>query len=583
MTSEGASGAGVKRVLLTILGINPKAAQYQLADKHQTATLAPAALFELLPRDERPDVVIALCTEEADVETLPQLKAALSGRVEILSVCIPPGDDAQAMEGFLSAMVAACDPYPKSAVIIDVTHGPRHLSFLAYTGALYLATLGRVTVDSIYYARFAVSPETLSPFIDLRPLLELPRWIHALETLRETGSAKVIAGLLRGHPDAGEEGKNVAEIMVRLSDAHGAGLPIDLGREVDRFFTEQETAFRKMLGSNHRLPLAREVGDQLHCLLGVYELEGTAPSQWRKKMLVLDENELKRQAHLITDLLNKGNLSAAVGLMNEWTVSWVLWSRGETADWLDFHQHRRKAAGLLGSLGAVGQDSGLRATLSERQQRLGRYWFLLCELRNALHHHGMRKGDLLDQKFHQNLEAVRSYWNDELQGLPTISLDWGSQRYRHLLVSPIGERPGVLYSAVKRASAEGPPPDFCLVICSPRTEAAIPDALSRAGFRGGHCLLRLEDPHAGIGEIGKLTKDSRQYLAGADEVSVNITGGTTLMGVVAEKLAQEARQLARPVHRFALIDRRSQEDQKQDPFVEGEILMLDQEGSNGDY
>jgi hypothetical protein len=55
------------------------------------------------------------------------------------------------------------------------------------------------------------------------------------------------------------------------------------------------------------------------------------------------------------------------------------------------------------------------------------------------------------------------------------------------------------------------------------------------------------------------------------------------MGVIAEDLAQEARRLTRPARRFALIDRRDPEEQKRDPFVEGDLLWLDNEGSNGDY
>jgi hypothetical protein len=195
----------------------------------------------------------------------------------------------------------------------------------------------------------------------------------------------------------------------------------------------------------------------------------------------------------------------------------------------------------------------------------------------------MRPQVLLDVDFNEKVEQVRRYWDGELRGLPAIALESESRHYRHLLVSPIGERPGVLFSAIRRASGEGLHPDFCLVICSQRSETAIPDALSRAGFDGEHCSLRLEDPYAGKDERRKLIEKSRQYLASADDVSVNITGGTTLMGVVAEDLAQEARKLARPARRFALIDRRDPGEQKRDPFVEGDLLWLDNEGSNGDY
>ena len=573
----------MKRVLLTILGLDPKPAEYEFAGNHQTTTLAPAALFDLLPTENRPTVVVALCTEQARSKTLPELEAALSGKAEVLSADIPSGADAQDVDHFLSAMVAACEKHAGATVTVDVTHGFRHFSFLMYTGALYLAALGRVSVDAIYYALLNPHPK-VSPFFDLTPLLELPRWMHALETLQETGSAKVVAKLCRHTAAAsGTDGQAIAEIMDRVSDAHRAGLPIELGREICRFFTQKEKPFRKLLRSDHRLPLSEGVANQLHSLLAAYELKGTAASTSSKKGAVLDKDELERQAALIADLLHKGNLPAALGLMNEWTVSWALWSMGETTEWLDFRRQRRKAAGLLGALEAIGRDASLKASITEQQQRLVDYWGRLGSLRNALHHHGMRPQVLLDGEFNGKVEQVRRYWAEELRGLPAIPLECGSRRYRHLVVSPIGERPGVLFSAIKRASSEGLHPDFCLVICSQRTETAVPEALSRAGFTGETCSLRLEDPYSGKQERKKLTEESRQYLASADRVSVNITGGTTLMGVVAEDLAQEAQKLARPVRRFALIDRRSPEAQKGDPFVEGDILWLDNEERDGDY
>lgn len=575
----------MKRVLLTILGVNPRPAEYALGEERQTASLAPVALFGLLPPDKRPDIVLALCTKEARLETLPELEAALSGKAEVLCADIPSGADAPDADHFLSVMVSACERHAESTVMIDVTHGFRHFSFLMYAGALYLAALGRVTIDAIYYAPLTPQPQ-ISPFFDLTPLLELPRWVHALATLRETGSATVVAKLLRSHPAAttsAAEGKAIANLIDLVSDTHEAGLPIELGRAIGMFFEQKEKPFRNLLRSGHRLPLSDRVADQFHSLLAVHQFKPLTPLTGKKELLLLDKDELRRQAVLITDLLDKGNLPAALGLMNEWTVSWALWSRNEAAEWLDFHGQRRKAAGLLGALAAVGRDADLKASLSEHQQRLGQYWGRLGSLRNALHHHGMRPQILLDDQFVHEVEQVRHYWNEELRGLPVISLEFGNQRYRHLLVSPIGERPGVLFSAIKRAAGEGSPPDICVVICSQRTEVSVPEALSRAEFSGEHFLLRLDDPHAGIDEIKRLIKASRQYLSSADKVSVNITGGTTLMGVVAEDLAQEARKLARPVRRFALIDRRSQVEQKDSPFVEGDILWLDSEERNGDY
>ena len=97
----------MKRVLLTILGVDPKPAEYARGEERQMARLAPVALFGLLPPAKRPEVVVALCTAQARLKTLPELEAALSGKAEVLSVDIPSGADAQDVDRFLSAMVDA--------------------------------------------------------------------------------------------------------------------------------------------------------------------------------------------------------------------------------------------------------------------------------------------------------------------------------------------------------------------------------------------------------------------------------------------------------------------------------------------
>ncbi len=79
---------------------------------------------------------------------------------------------------------------------VDVTHGYRHFSFLTYIGVLYLAALRGVRVRGAYYG--LLRSDAPSPFLDLRPLLALPRWIHALEVVRETGSTLPLAEALDG-------------------------------------------------------------------------------------------------------------------------------------------------------------------------------------------------------------------------------------------------------------------------------------------------------------------------------------------------------------------------------------------------
>ena len=67
----------------------------------------------------------------------------------------------------------------------------------------------------------------------------------------------------------------------------------------------------------------------------------------------------------------------------------------------------------------------------------------------------------------------------------------------------------------------------------------------------------------------------------AEEVLVNVTGGTTLMGLAAEALANAARDLARPaVRRFGPADRRPPAEPDADPYRVGEPFWLDRAGED---
>ena len=87
--------------------------------------------------------------------------------------------------------------------------------------------------------------------------------------------------------------------------------------------------------------------------------------------------------------------------------------------------------------------------------------------------------------------------------------------------------------------------------------------------------IELADPHGGFDEIDKAAKQARRDLLDADEVLANMTGGTTLMGLIVQRLVEEAQKLDRTVRRFALIDRRLPVEQDSDPFVQSNCHWLD--------
>lgn len=569
-----------RHLLLTGLGLNPRAGCYQLAGQPHTcqATLAPVALLHLLAPDKRPDLVLAFCTEKALADSFPKLEKELAGVAHAEAIKVPDGISPQDIEHFLNEAVnAAVRAVRQDAgrLTLDLTQGPRHFALLLYLSGLYLESLGNVTVEAAYYAyEFAER----RPFFDLRPLLELPRWIHAVDTLKESRDALPMANLLRrAEPKAPHLGQ-AARLMSLATEAFASGLPLELSQVAERLLRELLKPLRKGLRQEFQLPLAEQISDKFEEWLADYRLSTPSGEGWKGK-LALTEDLLRRQARLVDDLLAHGNLRSALGLMDEWTVSWAVLVSGWAQGWLQFDPTRRRAAKRLGALVAVGQDPRLRNRLSQEQHELARFWEDLTSLRNSLLHHGMRPQVVSssDSGFQAKLERVREFWTKTMRNLPRIPLEWGEAADRSLLVSPVGEQPGVLFSALSGLRRHGVGCADVLAICSPATERHVAEALARAGWQGQPHLARLNNPFAGIDERPGLFSQAMEPLARAGSVYVNITGGTTLMGLLAEELAGKARLLAKPVRRFGLIDRRPSEEQRTNPWVEGELLWLDPE------
>ena len=571
--------AAREHVLLTLLGMNPQEARYRIENKTVDATLAPIALFELLPEADRPDRILALCTPEAKGASLPILEDGLSGQCVVKPVDIPAGNSQANVHSFLATVAAAIPE--RADLTVDVTHGFRHFSFLTYVAVLYVSALRGIRIRGAYYGM--LSRNDVSPFLDLRPLLELPRWLHALQVLKDTGSAASIARILNDGSQ-GQASRRIAKRLSQFSEAYLSGLPLELGRHADEFEQQSMKPLKKLLQKDHALPLGNELADQLAGFLKPLALGSqVSGSGWKQKM-ALSKEELERQAAVIDNLLRHGSVTAALGLMNEWTVSWVIWVRAERkSEWLDYRKVRRDAASRLGAIRAIGNDSELCSLLTKEQRLLGAFWRKLSDLRNGYHHHGMRPQVLIgDAQTDNALQHVREYWTTTLRSCPeNFGFSLRGSSGGQVLVSPIGMRPGVLYSALhacKRVNGENMLSN-CLVICSPETQGRIDEAVKRAGYHGPVKSLVFEDAFGGgSNEIKRIVATGRRHLVGAKAVLVNVTGGTTLMGLAAEALANAGRRLACPVRRFGLIDRRPTKEQEDNPYRAGEPFWLDLEG-----
>lgn len=602
-------------ILLTSLGTRVfNKTQYTWKGADATADLAPLALMELFDKLglSKPDRFVAVVTEGAKTTTWPVFQDWVSAncKVEPEPVFIDDGRDDGEIRKILESVA---DPkyIPEGAELtLDVTQGFRHFPFIFYALVLYLKSLRGVKIRGVYYGMAeGIPPNAPKPIIDLQPLLELPEWFYAVRMFRDQGTTKPIAQLLeplakkikkegeelwdgdgrpppeveklhrqanqvkQTKPNRTDSSPGAADWLERYAFAYESALPLEMGK-----------SSRGLIDSIKELPkidyqglplLAAELTDTIavaakNSAFGKLSGGKKIGGNW-KENICLEKTELERQAHMIDVYLKRDQLSLGAGLMREWVVSWTIWRSGKVEEckkWLS-QKVRGRYERILSAIGRSARNKRSH-TMTDAQKEFRDFWNQLTDnLRNTLHHHAMRPEAL--EQAPDSLKNVQKFWNRlKTEGLKIegeISLPPLGGR---LLISPQGYRPGVLFSALKIAD-----PDTCLVICSDTSVPSIPDAAREAGFKGHIEQLKLDDPLGGFAEIDAVTESAHDYLLYADEVRANITGGTTLMGVIVQRLVEDAQELRQPVRRFALIDRRSQEEQENDPFQKGESHWLD--------
>lgn len=577
-----------ERTLLTVLGLLRRNRQdanqlvtyeYELAGQAQEAPLAPAALLRLLDRDKRPTKILAFCTPKAKAETYPELQKALGEPpydIETESVAIPSQDPRGDVGAFLDAFARSV---PRTGILtIEITHGFRHYALLMLLGAFYVDALRpELEIDNIYYALLQ-SPPARSPYIDLKQLLDFFKWIYAANTFRDTGSALPMVELIR-KASRPAEAEDMTRNLRRLSRAVADALPLELGLEaadlLDRFPRHLYRLAQKTLPS---AALSLELRDTVKQTLTPYALPD---AEAKKPDTALDEAELQRQAQFIKRLYQEyGSHAAAFGLMREWVVSWAVWRlERNPGSWLDWEKTRKQAErrlGLLGQLAQLQDEGQIPTQLAPAQYDLGTFWRdHLGPTRNSAHHHGMDAGHAFKADRQQQAADAWRYWSETLQFLPAISLRITAGTYRRLIVSPLGNTPGVLFSAVRTLPATTDEQDLCLVISSAQAQGGMDEALDRAAFAGRRVLLSFQNPFSGLEERRSLLEKATRYVLKAEATHVNLTGGTSLMGLLSEEIANVARRYQRLAARFILIDERPYPQQLAHPFVEGRKIVVE--------
>lgn len=563
LKNMGGGGLEANTYLLTTLGTGEYAVtRWRMGTGQGTyaTRYAPIATASLLP-----DVagVIVLLTDEARAKHWEAFQDEIQRlNIHVRAERIPAGrSEAEIWEVF-SAAHHTLDGVHN--VVLDVTHALRSLPLVLLGSLTYLAALGAVQIRGVYYGAWEARTEENAPLFDLSPLLAIVQWSFGARALQETGNARWLGQLVRetkaslfriGVPEAALG--RLGEALKGLGWAVPAGLPLESGVDaraaldaIDSVGTDRpELALLRPLVGKLRQDLEK---------IAMVSRVGAKPA------IALDADELARQLRMVRLYHQWGMDDRALLLLREWIISRGLLAAGRREQWLDYNGQRRPMERAMNALVERRRFRGAEQTSD--QSPLPSLWDRSAKLRNQLAHAGMlpeRVGPVRDKV--GNLLS-------ECEALAASDAAWSTARpgaTGRLLVTPLGLAPGVLFTALIRRA-----PDAALIITSQEAKQKVRDACKQAGWAGACHVFKVTDAQACFGEAASVIGWARPHLLAAQEVDVNITGGTTAMQYLAERLAGDATRLGVPCQRIALIDRREPEEQRREPYIAGDVVPL---------
>lgn len=356
---------------------------YDFDGKTCRTDLSPKALIELVDKEITEALIVR--TPEAGEKYDDDLKNTfeeenIRGEFVDIGLITEEAD----VDAILQTIVTSIreGQFEETSIILDISHSFRTLPLVFLLSLLHLEALEEVTIERIYYSRYAGQGEYEGArVLDLTYLHTMMRWYDALAMARQTGTLRGISALLGERRDdlykAGDQHREFSTAVEAFAGAQkeiDSGLPLEAGIEA-----------RSALDALSKLEEEEFVGpestvlDPLTTLLDGYQ---TSQDVKKKEDLTLDSDELLRQARLVDFYRENEKYWIAVECGRELLVNRLLYDAGTTEDWLG-ETVRRDIAPATGN-----HEEESQHPISEVQS----LWNSLSQFRNS-HAHAAHKPD----------------------------------------------------------------------------------------------------------------------------------------------------------------------------------------------
>ena len=552
------------RVLLTFLGTSEyKTISYFMSDDTESVfetKMAGAAIAHFTGPFDR---IVVLATKKS-IEKLEEFEKDLTppqGTVNLMEIDEGTSEDLmmQVLDKVISEIAGRGE---RVKLTIDITNGFRYFPLLYFSAVSFLTTFRNVEVDRILYGNIA--GENPGEIIDLSSAFSFIQWSQATHSFLKFGKVESLAQIVKeklgqavssDHPD-----KTVSDIIKSLESMDhriSHALPLEIGSCATDFLEKLEV----LNSSKSIVPPFTHIFNQIAQIIGPFAGKKISAD---KKQIRLSEEELEREIEIARWFFSSGRVGDTLLLLREYFVNMGLFAEGYE-DWLE-QGTRRHIEGKLGALSRLCADERMAAHLTEKQLEMGQTWEKLSQLRNRYAHAGFKVEKTRSRK---ELMDVRDIL-EKCEVLEPIPLSLNSIHSR-LLITPVGKSAGTLYSALKHTE-----PDYCIAITSKESVDLARQACREASFDEEKTrYITLKDPYEGYDELDEVRAQCLPDLHQAERVLFNLTGGTTLMGVIVHSMIREARRAGISSRTCVLIDKRSPQEQQDNPFVKSDIRWLE--------
>lgn len=137
------------------------------------------------------------------------------------------------------------------------------------------------------------------------------------------------------------------------------------------------------------------------------------------------------------------------------------------------------------------------------------------------------------------------------------------------LLSPLGLSPGLLYSALMTIK-----PQSLVVLTSAEGENSLDSIIRQADYHGFIHIVQVEDPFNCFNQANEKVKEVLEFID-YNQCAVNLTGGTTALQFIIQRVGTALENRGCKVEYLALVDRRGIQEQRNYPWVVGELVRIE--------